>query len=332
MKAPLPARAEQVDMAAKLLQKSGFYVADVHTVRPSCFDLIARRDSELVLLKILKNVDAVGERGASSLISLARMMGGSPILLGLTSGDQDLEEGVIYNRYGLTILTLKTLEDFLLHGIYPFLLSSPGGIFARINGRRLREVRERSHQSLGAVAETVGVSRRTIQLYEDGAGADVDVIEKLESLFGVQLATPLDPFERGLFLRHREDVGEEQVTEDRVPQSAERWMGGVISTLGGQGWRVEIALRSPIDVLARHGGVNNRGLVVMGVGDLATAERRAKWLHDIAKVAESWSVFIVPERRDTENIEGTAIMALSELKRHRTPESLFEILEERTDG
>jgi predicted transcriptional regulator len=106
----------------------------------------------------------------------------------------------------------------------------------------------------------------------------------------------------------------------------------VVSALGGRGWKITVTARNPFDALARPEAVADRDLVVMGMGDLVNAERRARRLHDIASVAEGWSLFVVPERKDRENIEGTALIAYRELKRHRDPESLFELIEERTAG
>ena len=330
MKEQILPRQVTVERTARILRQVGFYVADLHTVRPSCFDLIARRDSQLLLIKILKNVDAIDSAGASSLISLADLMHGAPLLIGSTSGGQLLEDGVLYTRYGLGILTLETLEDYLVKGIPPFLFSSPGGTFARINGRRLRQARERAHHSLGTVATMVGVSRRTIQLYEEGGGAEVEVIERLEQIFDVPLAQPLNPFEVTTETEAEEEVGPSAGEGKGLP-SIERSMASILSALGGQGWKVEVTIRSPFDALARHHIDPQRNLVVMGVGDLMSAVRRARGLHEIARVAEGWSLFIVPERKDRENIEGTPLVEIAELRRHRDPESLLDLMEERTE-
>ncbi|MCL4324191.1 MAG: helix-turn-helix domain-containing protein [Candidatus Thermoplasmatota archaeon] len=325
-------RQETVVRTAQMLRQVGFYVADLHTVRPSCFDIIARRDSQLLLIKILKNIDAIGQTGAHSLISLARLMRGAPLLIGSTSGGQPLEEGVLYTRYGLGILTFETLEDYLLKAIPPFLFSSPGGTFAKVNGHRLRMAREQSQTSLGAIAAMVGVSRRTIQLYEEGGGAEVDVIERLERIFEIPLAMPLNPFEESARIPRDSEIEVEGEPVEEPTPDTEKSLTSIISALGGQGWTVEVTVRSPFDAIARHHVVRQRSLVVLGVGDLSNAVRRARGLHEIARVAEGWSAFIVPERKDRDNIEGTPIIAYSELKRRRDPESLFELMEERTDG
>lgn len=326
MKAHDSLRHESLEKTSALLEKSGFLLLDLQAFRPRSFDLLARRDSLLLLIKVLKNVDALGELGADSLRQVAWMMRGSPLLIGSTSGSQPLEHGVVYNRYGLCILTYETLEDYLMNGIPPFLVSSPGGIFAKIDGRHLKEIREDLLLSLGAVADAVGVSRRTIQLYEEGAGAEVEVVTRLENFFGTALVTPIDPFgERGA-VRYRKEPSSEILD----PEASGSLTIRVVTELGEVGWRVEVTGRSPFDALARPENRSGK-LLVMGMGDLENAERRAQWLHEIARVAEGWSLFVVPERKERENIRGTPLVAVKELKHHRDPDSLFELIEERTD-
>jgi putative transcriptional regulator len=328
VKPPVHQRQETLSSTATLLKQAGFFLVDLHTVRPSCFDLLARRDSALLLIKVLKNVDALNDDNANALSTMAWMMHGTPIIVGSISGTQSLEAGVVYTRYGLTILTYETLEDFLLNGVPPFLFSSPGGIFARIDGRKLREIREETQLSLGAVADAVGVSRRTIQLYEEGGGADVDIVERLETFFGITLVTPLNPFEEKGPVRAKEPHSPEKV-DSSGKDSLTRT---VVAELGGQGWKITVTTKNPFDALARHQDLADRDLVVIGMGDIQNAEKRARRLHDIARVAEGWSLFVVPERKEKENIEGTALVAYRELKRHRDPEDLFELIEERTTG
>ncbi|MCI4360585.1 MAG: helix-turn-helix domain-containing protein, partial [Thermoplasmata archaeon] len=187
-------RERTIERIRALLESAGFYVSDAHSIRPTSFDLLARRDSLLVIVKVLKNIDALDPEEAGRLRELSALFPASPILIGQTSGGTELEAGVVYNRYGIPIVVEESLSDFLLQGLPPFLFSSPGGIFARIDGVRLRELREARQLSLGALAGVAGVSRRTIQLYEGGTGAEVTVVERIENYLGEPIAMPIDLF------------------------------------------------------------------------------------------------------------------------------------------
>ena len=322
-------RQEGVKRVCTILQRAGFFLYDLHNTRPSSFDLIARRDSTLLLIKVLKNIDALGPEEANRLRTQARLLHGTPLLVGHASGASSLTDGVLYSRYGIGIVTLTTLEDFLWEGIPPFLFSSPGGIFARLDSHRLRQAREQRGLSLGALADVAGVSRRTIQLYEEGAGAEVDVVERLERFLGETLAAALDPFTPQSPFRSRESEDEERVDVPSSPSPEGDWIREVFAQLDDQGWDVVVTTRSPFDALARPEAAPREEVVLMGVGDLRSAERRASLLGQIARVAEGQAFFVVPERKTRTNIHGTPLVTYVEIRRRGGPEELRELLSER---
>ncbi|MFG1530409.1 MAG: transcriptional regulator, partial [Thermoplasmata archaeon] len=145
-------RDRSIERIQAILGRTGFHVTGTHNIRPSSFDLVARRDSLLLLVKVLKNIDALGPDEADRLRELARLIPAVGLVVGANSGTSPLEAGVVYMRYGIPILTEETLQEYVEKGVPPFLFSSPGGIFARINGPRLRELREDRRLSLGALA------------------------------------------------------------------------------------------------------------------------------------------------------------------------------------
>ncbi|HTT26148.1 MAG TPA: helix-turn-helix domain-containing protein, partial [Thermoplasmata archaeon] len=185
-------RERAIGHVRELLERAGFYVSDAHAIRPSSFDLLGRRDSLLVMVKVLKNIDALDPGEARRIRELAGLFPAVPFVIGHSSGTTALQAGVLYNRYGLPIISAETLEEYVGKGIPPFLVSSPGGIFAKVDGERLRALRELHRLSLGALASVAGVSRRTIQLYEEGAGAEMTIVERIERFLGEPIARPID--------------------------------------------------------------------------------------------------------------------------------------------
>ena len=108
------ARDRSVSSIQAVLEKAGFFVTDTHSVRPTSFDLMARRDSTLVILKVLKNMDALDAPEADRLRELAKLFGAEVLVIGQSSGATDLESGVVYYRYGAPIITEASLEEYLL--------------------------------------------------------------------------------------------------------------------------------------------------------------------------------------------------------------------------
>ncbi len=309
----------------RLLERAGFYLFDLHQVRPTPFDLIARRDSTLLLIKVLKNVDALDPQDAARLRTLAEALGAVPLVIGRATGMRTLQDSVLYSRHGVPILSLPGLEEYLLRGVPPFLFSSPGGQYVRIDGKALRRAREARSISLGAAADIAGVSRRTIQLYEQGGGAEAEVVARLEAFLQVPLAAALDPFEEGTAFLYRES--DEEPDPDRpagTPVPAQ-----VVSDLDDNGWEVTLTIRTPFDALAREGRPQSRDILVMGVGPIEGAPRRSLLLGQISRVAEGISVFLVPDRRTRTDVEGVPLVTYQELRRHADPQELRELLRER---
>ena len=92
-------RTALVGNITAMLEDAGFLVSERCSVRPKSFDLAARRGEDLVLLKILGNIDAfTGETGAE-LRRLGDYLSATPIVIGLRTRNEDLEPGVVYFRH-----------------------------------------------------------------------------------------------------------------------------------------------------------------------------------------------------------------------------------------
>ncbi len=311
-----------------LLERAGFYVADTHGVRPSSFDLAARRDATLLLLKVLKNIDALDAEEANRLAELGRLFPAVVLVVGQTSGVSELEAGVVYTRYGVPIVTLETLQEYLEKAVPPYLYASPGGTFAPVDGDRLRELRIAHALSLGTLAAVAGVSRRAIQLYEDGAGAEVTVIERIERYLGEPIVRAIQLFEIPRAppgSATEPDFPPPRAAGDRpLPGTGDPWRDDVLERLGDIGLEVTVTARAPFDALAR-----TPDILLAALGSLRTALHRAEVLHGLARVAEGHALFVVREQVHRPSIAGLPILSISELRRHRDRDDLLEDLSER---
>ncbi len=316
-------RERWIDRLRELLERAGFYVATTTGARPSSFDLVARRDSTLLLIKALKNIDALDAEEARRLTELGRLFPATVLVLGQRSGASELAGGVIYTRYGVPIVHEETLREYLEKGLPPFLYASPGGIFARLDGERLRALRLEQGLSLGALAAIAGVSRRAVQLYEEGQGAESGVVARIEAHFDEPLVRPLVLFEPPAPPEEPKE-GEEEAPPRSLRPTGDALRDGVFRRLDGLGLEVTVTVRAPFDALARA-----QEILLTGVGNLRTAARRAELLHGIARVAEGHAMFVVREEVHRTTISGLPILHVAELLRHRGPEELLEAVAER---
>ena len=322
-------RERWIERIRTLLERAGYYVANTHGVRPSSFDLAARRDATLLLIKILKNIDALDAEEAARLRELGGLFPATVLVVGQTSGAASLDDGVVYTRYDVPIVSETTLRDYLEKGLPPFLYASPGGAFARIDGARLRFLRQNRGLSLGTLASIAGVSRRAIQLYEEGQGAEATVVERIEAYLDAPIIRPVElflatppPAPKG----KRKGRGDPPAPGDGAPRprTGDPLRDGVLDQLDGMGLEVTVTVRAPFDALARTPAV-----LLAGVGSLRTALHRAEVLHGIARVAEGHAMFVVRESVHRPSIAGLAILNVTELRRHRGPEELLEEISER---
>ncbi len=318
-------RERAIGRIRSFLERAGFYVADTHGIRPSSFDLAARRDATLLLVKVLKNIDALDAGEAGRLRELGRLFPAIVLVIGQTSGASDLDPGVVYTRYDVPIINEETLAGFLEKAALPFLYASPGGIFARIDGERLHDLRVRRGLSLGTLASIAGVSRRAIQLYEDGAGAEVTVIDRIEAYLGVPVIEPIDLFEAMRTGPRRPAADEvDRGPERAIPRSGDPWRDGVLQQLDGIGLEMTLTARAPFDALAR-----TPDILLAAIGSLRTALHRAELLHGLARVAEGHAMFVVRENVHRASIDGLPILTIGELRRHRDADDLIDAISER---
>jgi len=106
-----------------------------------------------------------------------------------------LEDDTVYSRYNILTITLKTLEATALHGMHPLVEAGPGGYYVGLDGKEIRERRQKLGLSTGKLADMIGISRRTLYGYEkDKAKASVSVAYNLEWILGVPLVKSIDVF------------------------------------------------------------------------------------------------------------------------------------------
>ncbi len=331
-------RERAIESVRALLESAGFYVSDAHNIRPTTFDLMARRDSLLVIVKVLKNIDALDPEEANRLRILGELFPAAPLLVGRTSGASELETGVVYNRYGIPIVVEESLRELLLKGVPPFLFSSPGGIFARIDGGRLRELREERRLSLGALAGVAGVSRRTIQLYEEGTGAEMTIVERLEAYLGAPIAMPVELLAEATVSREGnlapgDEPGRPTKSRRRSPVSTgDALRDGVFRQLDGMGWEVVVTVRCPFDALTKGPVPSEEEILLTAVGSLRAAQHRADVLIKLARVAEGRAFFVVRDAAPRRSVEGLAVLSVGELKQQRDPDQLLETISERENA
>lgn len=307
-------RSELIEAVRATMARAGFAVSERCDLRPVSFDLVARRDRDLLIVKVLTNVDALSEPIAQEMKVLCKFLDARPVLVGLRAGTGDLEPGVVYMRHDIPIVTPETLEGYALHGDAPVIFAAPGGFYVNLDADALRAAREAQALSLGVVAQIAGVSRRAIQMYEEGMSASIDAAMRLEEFLQRELIRPLDPF-------HSFDP---QAFQPPEPEKADQDPMEALVTrlLQGLGYQVRTTRRSPFNALS----TQDRTTYLTGMGeDSPQLRRRARIVSSVSRITERPGFFVV-ERTTRTTIEGMPVVTRTELNTLSDPEKIIELI------
>ena len=309
-------REELISRIRETLGKSGFFVSDPHNIRSISFDIIARRDKELLIIKALSNIDSLSNDDAEELRILASALTGSPMVIGLHSSSGKLDGGILYSRFGIPIISEETFHEHMLEGVPPFVYAAPGGLYVRLDGETLKRIRQEKNISLGMLAEIAGVSRKAIQLYESGMGAMIEIAAKIEEYLNEPIVMPLNPFS------YTQEMA-------RTLQTFDDFKGlnrDVFEMLKEIGYSVVPTIRCPFDALASEEDV----LLLTGVEDNPTmTARKARVVGNISRVTEKKSVIFVRQETSIEAIEGTPLITKDELRRADDVDDVLELILQR---
>jgi putative transcriptional regulator len=304
-----------INRTRELLSKTGFYVSRPHNFRSISFDIVARRDDTLLIIKVLQNADALGHENAEEMKLLAEVLEGAPLVIAEKSSSGRLQTGVIYSRMGIPILAYETLEEYLKEGEAPLIFAAPGGFYTRINGELLARVREEWGISLGELASVAHVSRKAIQLYEEGMSAEVNVAIALEEYLQVPLIEPLDTFV--YTPKERIELERFDIMDDFDRE--------IVDFLDSLGYHVFPTMRCPFDALTE----KEREVLLTNMGEYNRAlARNAEIVKEVSKIAEQEAVIFLRHEVRRKELKGVPIITFDELK-NCSFEDLITLIEER---
>jgi putative transcriptional regulator len=269
---------------------------------------------------VLGNADALNERVAQELRTLAKFLKASPILIAQRTGSGPLEDGVLYTHRGIPAMTLGSMKDHLIENTAPMAFASPGGLYVNIRAEMLKLLRMQRALSLGMLAQVAGVSRRAIQMYEEGMHATIDSALRLEEYLQESLVEPIDPFRA-----FNPKKSEEAAPVETVSRAMNEFEDAVMRMLRSVGFRVVPTRQSPFNALTQ-----SADTILTGVeGKDAMDAKRAKILSSVRGVSETDAMYVVGRDTTKTNVHGTPVIQRRELEKMRDPKELLDLLQER---
>ena len=189
-------RETLIGFVRAVLKRNGYNISS-DEFRSPAYDMIASNDENIFIIKVLYNVDTLKNDVANEIRLIAKLIKANPLIIGVRCAIGYLEDSILYTRYDVPVLSFKTFVNYINREELPIGFAAPGGFYVKIEPKKLREARERKRVSIGDLAKEANVSRRSIQLYEEGNTAvSIDVVLKIENYLNVNLIERIDPFEK----------------------------------------------------------------------------------------------------------------------------------------
>ncbi len=274
------------------------------------FDILARRDNESIAIKIIYNIDTLRPDIAHDLKKISVRLEMLVVVIGARSGSGKLEDGVMYFRHQIPIMNIYTFREYM-EGRKPVIYSGPGGYYVHINGKKMQELRTQMGKSIGYLSGKIGISRRSISLYETGNSTSPEIFKKLNEIL-------------------EEDISEKISISDLCSQWSSEFsmfeeaftdvMGEVQTTMNNIGFLTDFFRKSPFDAISEE---KKDAFYVMSITDRDMfEERKINSLKNLCKILEKDPVLISTRNTTKDSVGGISLITLSQLKDISSPEQL----------
>lgn len=314
----------------EILQRFNFTVSQ--TFGRSCFDILARKDNIKYLIKVLKNIDSLSYEQSVELLKLSKILGAIPLLIGIRTRNLPMEDGVVYERYNIKAITLKTFESYL-EGSPPIVYAGRGGFFVNIDGETLRTVRESLNISVGELAEYSNVSRKMIYKYEQNlANPTIEVALRIEEYLDTPLikGISLEIDEKEINNIDIENKRDSYKSENGKEEDFKLYVIGIFNQLGFNTTEVK---RAPFDAVVEKEDVECDEyshlctLVLTNIEERETEETRQKMLivSQLSYVLNSGSLLVL-EKENNHSIGYVKTINVRELERMEDASDLLEYI------
>lgn len=309
-------RSKMLQEIDNLLTSEGYKTSNIY--EQGSFDLVARKNLLILLLKTFLNIDSINEANAHEMKQLANIFLASPIIIGEKSRNGILEEGVIYERYDIPAISFETLKNMILYGEYPEILADRGGYFVKVDGNVIKQYREEYSLSLKDLADLAHVSRATMYKYENEiVRANTETAMILEEILNTKVTLDIDLL--------KPTIGEDiEYSNVEGADDLSKLGYGILSTN-----------KSPFDAVAKMKSSNEKSSLLTNVEknrSEKTLKRMAIPLKDLSMITSSEPVFIINNDKIKDSLGTIPVIKSWELKEFENPSELLKMIRERKDN
>lgn len=168
-----------------LLENNGFTTYLLKSLKEKfCFDILAKNDASLIVIKIISNIDNISEDLLDELKFFSKIVQAIPIIIGEKNRRSKLENNTIYIRKNLPIINVETFKLIIHNKVFPYILAKKGGGTIFLDGNRLRLMREEKEVSRKNFSDMIGITKRSLCSYERGVmRTSIETANKIQKIF-----------------------------------------------------------------------------------------------------------------------------------------------------
>jgi len=327
-KANIPAQRDHVLIEINdLLSNHGFETSNIYD--RSCFDMVARKELELLILKILINIDGFTGNQAEEIKKVADTFLASPLVVGIKSKNEYLEEDVVYERHGIPVIAKETLRNMVVDEVYPEVFADRGGYYVQMDGEIIKQVRESQNISRKDLADKAHVSRETIYKYERGmVRAFPETAMILESILNMKITLSVNLLTVPGFEKEKPENSGNSKTK---PQLAVENQPNLVNL----GFGIISTTRTPFDALAKQeSGGKNDSTVITNMEknrNQQALKKMALNVRDLSGITETDAVFLLEGKKSLKCIEGIPVVHNWEIKEMENSKEFLRVVRERRD-
>ncbi|RLF12847.1 MAG: hypothetical protein DRJ68_00090 [Thermoprotei archaeon] len=313
--------------AIEALWEKGFEVSRPYMNERSSINVVARGGEKLILVRVLDDLCELKSTYALEMRKAGYALQASPLVVSEKEDAEEMEREAVYEKFGVYAVHPEALKSYL-EGKPQYVYYKGGRFYVKIDGRKLRMIRERAGLSLGRLASLLKVSRKAVYEYErNGMDATIDIAmrlyEVLRNIVGEEEA--MEPF-KPIDIMPREYSGENLVSEDRAETWSKRYrfQEEVALKLTRLGFSVFKFKEAPFNLIAKKKDGNGRStLLILTIEALTKrAKEEVEILKEVAEVAKVGGL-IITRRAIREESDG--IISTKKLEHIDSPEELIEV-------
>ena len=300
-------REQTVSRICAILSGKGFQVSTFLHMN-SCFDIAARNGSILLLIKVYSNIDSIRPEQGFELKKLGNALNATAVIVGEKTKAFELNEGIVYERYDVPVVSLQTFENFLEKEM-PEVRYFKGRKIVELDYEKLAESRKKIGMSQEELAEKISSTPESIHRYESGKPSSLEVAEKLEKQLNTHLVRHIDIFENRKF--------DEKIFESRLGDE-------LLEKVRKLGLDIALFEHSPFDAYSKY---EEPLFISRGERGIEIA-RKAIEIGKAEKVMKGKGM-ILSREFSKDVVENVPIVSMDDLSTMSRKRDLFELLKEK---